>query len=388
MARHRKTENTSLMGILVRDTIKNMMDTAMGHRIQSGEFRKNPVEPAWICPDAYEYEIIEREQFKMEYLHPAQVSTGRVILQLHGGGYIGPVKNIYRDFAVQYSRRSMGGDVLTVDYRVAPEHPYPAALEDALEAYQWLLHEKHYEPNKVIIAGDSAGGGLALALVLYLRDHGLPLPAGLVVMSPWTDLTCSGESHVSNYDNDPQFGNGKADLLHDSPYIGDANPVNPYVSPAFGEYSGMPPVLMQVGSEEVLLSDTLTVAEKIQDAGGRLHLTVYEGMFHVFQMAMRLIPESREAWEEVGSFLQIVYGISRQPSGTQVRRVKSGRNPRRLRLEEFLKWPLALMGEMTAKRRKPHRRHRKNGRKKRNLHVTERVRNSYKRGIRGKRNRI
>lgn len=320
-----REEKVSLRGKLVRDMMRNMMDSAMGHKFQTGEFRMNPVEPAWICPQDYEYEIVDMGLFKTEYLRPAEVCTGRVILQIHGGGYIGPMKNTYRDFAVQYSRRSLGGDVLTVDYRVAPEFPYPAALEDAVASYKWLIEEKRYAPEKIVVAGDSAGGGLTLALMLYLRDHGIPLPAGVIVMSPWTDLTCSGESYTTNYSRDPQFGNTKDNMLYNSSYIGDNDPREPYISPVFGEYHGFPPVLMQVGSEEVLLSDTLTVAEKLRNAHGKLRLSVYDGMFHVFQMALRLIPESREAWTEVGRFLEIIYGIERKKSGMPVKVVKSGR---------------------------------------------------------------
>ena len=182
-----KKKKISMRGALVRDMIQDIMETSLGKPIQTGEFRKNPVEPAWICPAGYEYEIISMEGFQMEYVRQAGVVTGRVILQLHGGGYIGPMKNIYRKFALRYSRISYGGDVLTVDYRVAPEHPYPAALEDAVRAYRWLLEEKGVQPHQIVVAGDSAGGGLALALCLYLRDHGFSLPAGLILMSPWAD---------------------------------------------------------------------------------------------------------------------------------------------------------------------------------------------------------
>ncbi len=318
-------DKVSLRGKLMGDMIKVIMDSTMGHRFQTGEIRKNPVEPAWACPEGYEYELVEAGQFTMEYLRPFQVSTGRVVLQLHGGGYIGPMRNIYRDFAVCYSQKSMGGDVLTIDYRVAPEHPYPAALEDAIEAYRWLLEEKKYAPDKIVVAGDSAGGGLALSLALYLRDHRIPMPAGIVTMSPWTDLTCSGESHKTNFLNDPQFGNTTDSMLYNCPYIGDADPTDPYLSPMFGEYGKMPPMLMQVGGNEVLLSDTLVVADKVRAACGKLRVSVYDGMFHVFQMALRLIPESQEAWTDVGAFLQIIYGIRRKPEGKVVRRVKSGR---------------------------------------------------------------
>lgn len=184
-----RDKRVSVRGNLVRDMMQNVMETSLKQPIQSGELRKNPVEPAWICPAGYEYEIVETEQFPMEYLRPEGIFTGRVILQLHGGGYIGPMKNIYRKFAVRYSKLSFGGDVLTIDYRVAPEYPYPAALEDAVYAYKWLIQEKEYEPDHIIIAGDSAGGGLALALVMYLRDHRLAMPGGIITMSPWTDLT-------------------------------------------------------------------------------------------------------------------------------------------------------------------------------------------------------
>ena len=320
-----RNKKVSIRGALVRDMIHDIMETSLGKPIQTGEFRKNPVEPAWVCPSGYEYEIIDREPFKMEYLKPEGVVTGRVVLQLHGGGYIGPMKNIYRDFAIQYSQRSFGGDVLTVDYRVAPEHPYPAALEDAVAAYQWLIGEKHYESGKIIIAGDSAGGGLALALVMYLRDHGMELPAGIVVMSPWTDLTNSGGSYQTNFDRDPQFGGTTDNMLFHSPYIGTADPRDPYLSPLFGSFEEFPPVLFQVGSEEVLLDDTLRAADKVRKAHGKLRVTVYEGMFHVFQMALRLIPESREAWDEVSRFLEVIYRIERKKEGKTVKRVKSGR---------------------------------------------------------------
>lgn len=322
-------DNVSLRGRLVRDMMKNMMDSAMGHKFQTGEFQRNHVEPAWICPSEFEYELISLGEFQIEYLRPTGICTGRVILQLHGGGYLATMKNIYRDFAVQYSRRSYGGDVLSVDYRVAPEHPYPAALEDAVASYRWLLEEKGYEPEKIVVAGDSAGGGLALSLVMYLRDHAMPLPAGIIVMSPWTDLSCSGASHQTNFLSDPQFGNTTDNMLHNSAYLKGHDPHEPYISPAFGTYEKFPPMLLQAGSLEVLLSDTLVVADKMRSEHRKLRLSVYDGMFHVFQMALRLIPESREAWAEVGQFLERIYGLRRVSEGKRVRVVKTKRRRRK-----------------------------------------------------------
>ena len=186
----RKT--VSMIGNLTRDMMSDVMETSLKKPIQTGEFRKNPVEPAWRCPAEYIYELVKTEQFVMEYLKPKQAVTGRVILQLHGGGYIGPMKNIYRRFAVKYSQISFGADVLTPDYRVAPEHPYPAALEDAVYAYRWLLEEKKYQPSQIVVAGDSAGGNLALELAPAVKAQGRSQPCALVLMSPWTDMTMQG----------------------------------------------------------------------------------------------------------------------------------------------------------------------------------------------------
>ena len=300
----RKT--VSMIGNLTRDMMSDVMETSLKKPIQTGEFRKNPVEPAWRCPAEYIYELVKTEQFVMEYLKPKQAVTGRVILQLHGGGYIGPMKNIYRRFAVKYSQISFGADVLTPDYRVAPEHPYPAALEDAVYAYRWLLEEKKYQPSQIVVAGDSAGGGLALALCLYAKDHGLPLPAGIITMSPWTDVSLSGASYEENYTIDPLFGNSKENMLYQCSYIGNANPKNPYLSPLFGDFEGFPPMLIQVGSYEMLLSDSVDVAAKARGQGVKVRLSIYDGMFHIFQMAAKMLPESRKAWVEIGKFIEIL----------------------------------------------------------------------------------
>lgn len=326
-----RDKKISIRGNLIRDMIQNVMDTSLKEWIQTGEYRKNPVEPAWTCPRGYSYEIIETGQFKMEYLRPEHVVTGRVILQLHGGGYIGPIRNIYRKFAVGYSKLSFGGDVLTIDYRVAPEHPYPAALDDAVYAYRWLLEEKKYRPDQIVVAGDSAGGGLTLALGLYLRDHKIPLPAGLITMSPWCDLTCSGESYTTNYHRDPLFGNTRESMLYDSAYIGEEDPKNPYISPMFGDFKEFPPVLIQVGSFEMLLSDSMSAAHLCKKMVVKHRLSVYEGMFHVFQMSLSLFPESQEAWEEVGEFLQIIYGIEQVSDGIIVKRVRTSRDKIKIR---------------------------------------------------------
>jgi acetyl esterase/lipase len=143
---------------------------------------------------------------------------------------------------------------------------------------------------------------------MYLRDHDYEMPCGIVAMSPWTDQTCSGESYNTNYERDPLFGNTRDSMIYNRDYVGSSNPKEPYISPLFGDFSEFPPMLIQVGSYEMLLSDSLAVAEKAKASGVKVRLSVYEGMFHVFQMAMLVMPESKRAWMEIGKFISILKG--------------------------------------------------------------------------------
>ena len=174
-----------------------------------------------------------------------------------------------------------------------------------MRSYQWLL-DRGYYGEQIIVAGDSAGGGLAMALCMYLKDHHMPMPGGVVAMSPWTDLTASGESYETNYERDPLFGNTKDSLIYVNDYAGDHDKMDCYISPLFGDFRGFPPMLIQVGSLEMLLSDSVSVAAKAREQGIRVRLSIYEGMFHVFQMAYLNIPESKKAWAEVGKFIDVI----------------------------------------------------------------------------------
>ena len=266
----------SIRGKVIRDLIARFSnDLLIGKKIKSGELRKRAVdlEPEWKCPEQFTNTMILMENFTMELLEPVENVGSRVVLQLHGGGYIATMKNAYRSFAALYSELGGNCRVLTIDYRVAPEHPYPAALEDTISAYHWLL-EQGYPAEKIVVAGDSAGGGLALALCLWLKNH-----------------------------KEPLFGKTRDSMLYNKDYLGDNDPTNEYISPLFGDYEGFPPLLIQVGSYEMLLSDSTRVAKKAKEAGGKVKLSIYEGMFHVFQMAMLLMPESKKAWAEIKRFL-------------------------------------------------------------------------------------
>ena len=297
----------SVKGRVLADLLSHLTnDLQIGKKIKSGELRKRLKEPPWIVPDCFNMTHIELKNFSMKLLSLKEnPSQDHVILQLHGGGYMGAVRNAYYVFAGLYNEVSHGCNVLTPDYRVAPEHPYPAALEDAVASYQWLL-DKGYYGEQIIVAGDSAGGGLAMALCTYLKDHHMPMPGGVVAMSPWTDLTASGESYETNYERDPLFGNTKDSLIYVNDYAGDHDKMDCYISPLFGDFRGFPPMLIQVGSLEMLLSDSVSVAAKAREQGIRVRLSIYEGMFHVFQMAYLNIPESKKAWAEVGKFIDVI----------------------------------------------------------------------------------
>ena len=302
-----RENQSSIAGKVIRDMIAHVTnDNLIGRKIKSGELRKKMVEPPWHCPDIFSMTVIEMEHFNMEWLELKEnPNTDKVILQLHGGGYIGAMRNAYRMFAGLYCEVSGGMSVLTIDYRVAPEHPYPAALEDAVAAYQYLLDEGWFA-EQIIVAGDSAGGGLAMALCHYLKDHHMMLPCGIIAMSPWTDLLASGESYDTNYEKDPLFGNTRDSLIYNKDYVGDHDPMDSYISPLYGDFRGVPPMLIQVGSYEMLLSDSVSVAAKARHKGVRVRLSIYEGMFHVFQMAAKMMPESRRAWVEIGKFIELI----------------------------------------------------------------------------------
>ncbi len=297
-------DEVSLKAKFVRKMISiATSDHLIGPAIKKGTIRRKLIEPHWHCPDGYIVTKLKLGRFDMEILTPPKVNSGYIVLQLHGGGYIGKIRNVYRNFAKEYSDMCGGMKVLSIDYRVAPKHPYPAALQDAIASYNWLL-SLGYEGSDIIVAGDSAGGGLALAMSMYLRDHNIKLPAGLVLMSPWTDLTASGESYTTNYEKDPMFGNTKDSMIYNGEYLGGHDADIPYISPLFGDFSGLPPMLFQAGSLEMLLSDSVDAAKKAEKAGCTVDITVYEGMFHVFQMGLGLFEESVNAWKEVKKFVE------------------------------------------------------------------------------------
>jgi acetyl esterase/lipase len=236
-----------------------------------------------------------------EWIIPDGTGTERVILFLHGGSYSAGSSHSHRALAANIAHAA-NARALTIDYRLAPEHPYPAALEDALTAYRWLI-EKHVRPEQITIAGDSAGGGLTVALLLALRDLDIPMPASAVLLSPWTDLSASGESWQANAKADYVI-NGEKLQVSARMYLGGTDPRTPLASPLYANLGGLPRLLIQVGSEEILLSDSTHLAEHARRADVNVTLEVWEGMQHVWHFAANIVPEGREAIKRIGEFIQ------------------------------------------------------------------------------------
>ncbi|GAB4578379.1 MAG: alpha/beta hydrolase [Anaerolineales bacterium] len=239
------------------------------------------------------------DRIPCEWLLPNEKPPEPVILYLHGGGWVLGWYNNHRWMAAHLGQTAHCR-VLAVDYRLAPEHPFPAALEDCVAAYRWLLNSG-VSPNHIILAGDSAGGNLTLTTALALRERGEPLPAALVCLSPVTDLAHTGETFFTQ--KDPMMTPKFAIRLMDH-YAGSNPKTLPLLSPLYAELAGLPPLLIQVGEEELLLSDAVRFADKAKQAGVKTTLEIWPRMWHVFQMFVPYLPEAQEAVEQVGKFVR------------------------------------------------------------------------------------
>jgi len=239
------------------------------------------------------------------WVSTAATDPGYVIMYLHGGGYkLGSVRS-HRDLMARVSRAARCR-VLGVGYRLAPEHQFPAPVIDTLAAYEWLLTEG-VPPERIAFAGDSAGGGLAAAALLALRERARPQPAAAVLLSAWTDLTAGGASYTTRAGVDP---------IHQRPmilatarhYLGErGDPQDPLASPLFGNLEGLPPLLLQVGDRETGLDDSTRFADKARAAGVAVQIEIYDHMIHVFQQFPDLLPEARQAIDSIGRFLSTVW---------------------------------------------------------------------------------
>jgi len=222
-----------------------------------------------------------------------------IILYLHGGAFALGSVNSHREFISRVVKET-NCKALAVNYRLAPENPFPAALDDAIKAYEWLLNNG-YRPSQICIAGDSAGGGLTISTLLALQEKGIPLPAGVFCFSPWFDLMLSGNSIIENEKVDPILS-GEVLKKYTEYYIGDHQPTEHFISPLFADLNGLPPLLIHSGRDEILLDDSVRFYEKARNAGVDVSLTIWDDMFHVFQL-FSFLPATKESLKQFSAFV-------------------------------------------------------------------------------------
>ncbi|MFM8393839.1 MAG: alpha/beta hydrolase [Acidobacteriota bacterium] len=221
---------------------------------------------------------------------------------LHGGGYFAGSPRTHRNLTAALTGATRM-PTFALDYRLAPEHQFPAAVEDAVAGYRWLL-EQGFRPEQMVIGGDSAGGGLTMATVLWLRDAGLPLPAGVFLLSPWTDLACTGNSLDQNDPHDHLLC-GKEVLRFSKVYHGEASPHDPLVSPLYGEFNALPPLRIYASDTEILLDDAVRLAERARCYGVKVDLRIWNDLIHAWPVMINFrLPESRQVVEELAQFIE------------------------------------------------------------------------------------
>ena len=255
---------------------------------------------AFTLPADVRCEKVSADGVPAEWVSAPDASADRAVLYLHGGGYVIGSINTHRELASRLSRAS-GARVLVLDYRLAPENPFPAAVEDATTAYRWIL-ARGIAPKKVVVAGDSAGGGLTLATLVALRDQKAALPAGGVCISPWTDLEGTGDSITTKAAEDPMVK--QAGLLQmAAAYLNGQDPRSPLASPLYADLSGLPPLYILVGTAEILLDDASRIAERAKKAGVTVTYEPWDGLVHVFPLFAQ-IPEASQGTDKIGAFIR------------------------------------------------------------------------------------
>lgn len=237
-----------------------------------------------------------------EWITTPDIISDHVLLYFHGGGYIGGSIETHKDLVSRISRAAKVR-VLIINYRLAPEHSFPAALEDAVIAYQWLLTNEKIDPKNIIIGGDSAGGGLTISTLVKLREEGVPLPTAAICLSPWTDLAGTGESIKTKAELDP-FITPELDEFCAKMYLKDVDPKNYLASPLYADLTGLPPIYIQVGTSECLLDDSKRLAKNAKEAGIDVELDIWEDMIHIFAIFAPLAPEGQQAILKISDFIQ------------------------------------------------------------------------------------
>ncbi|MFZ5628322.1 MAG: alpha/beta hydrolase [Spirochaetota bacterium] len=239
-----------------------------------------------------------------DFWTPEQLKPGRLLIYSHGGGYTMFSHKTHRTLASRLAVE-FEAQAIVYDYRLSPEHRFPAAVDDALAVYQHVLRQG-YDPRNIILAGDSAGGGLTFALLLAARDHDLPMPGLAIGISPWVDMTLSGYSFQENPHKDVMLSPDGVRHFREM-YLDGGDPKHPYASPLFGDLKGFPPVMLQAAGDEILRDDSVLFAAALRQAGIKVELDVSPGLFHVFEFAWRILPQADEAIIRMGDFVRRHY---------------------------------------------------------------------------------
>jgi acetyl esterase/lipase len=250
--------------------------------------------------DGIRYRESDYLDFYAEWVEFKGAPKDKAVLYFHGGGFVMGNARSHRNIVGNFVKH-LGINALVFNYRLAPEYPAPAAVNDSVAIYSWLI-EQGYQPENIVFAGDSAGGGIALATLLKCKDDGIPVPGVCAVFSPCTDMTISGASHITRVKVDPCTPKG-ANETYLGYYVGGGERNHPYASPLFGDLSGLPPTIIQVGDNETLRDDSTRFAQKAKDAGVEIQINVWKGMFHCFPLLAPMFPEATEALEEVCQFI-------------------------------------------------------------------------------------
>ena len=271
-----------------------------------GKFFRGEIDTKFAAPDKWTHEKFTVNGVKVERLiNPKAKKSARVALQLHGGGYIGGLSDLYRNLAVKQAVLTDAREVWLVDYRLAPENLYPAALDDAAQVYSELMN-RGVDPKNLIVFGDSAGGNLALELAIYLREKNLPQPAALILASPWTTFEPDLPSRTGNADRDWALGRTNPHMYNEvaNPSYGGALSRNdPRLSPIYADLTGLPPMLIQVGGHELFVDEGIELLRKATADELNVTLSVYQGMPHDFALLLPDLDDSVKSFAEIKSFV-------------------------------------------------------------------------------------
>jgi acetyl esterase/lipase len=282
-------------------TAIDAMKALVARQVETPQEMRAVFEELAVAPAAdIKCETVEAGGVDAEWVCAPNAASDRFVLYLHGGGYvIGSVKT-HRDMIARISRAA-DARVLALNYRLAPEHPFPAAVDDAVAGYKWLLAQGA-KPSRIVVAGDSAGGGLTAATLVAIRDAKLPTPAAGVLLSPWVDLEGLGESMTTRLEADPVVR--KEGLVGMAQaYLGGQDPKTPLAAPLYADLKGLPPLLIQVGDAETLLDDSTRLDARARAAGVRTKLEVWPEMIHVWQLFASFLPEGQQAIDGIGKFI-------------------------------------------------------------------------------------